>query len=62
MTEAGRIAFDPLSDLPPKAEVVFRIQAQALRPGDQRIRVEVTSEELRTPIVKEESTNVFAED
>ena len=61
-TEAGRIIFDPLPDLPPKSEVIFRVTAQAVRPGDQRIRVEVTSDELRTPIVKEESTNVFAEE
>ncbi len=61
-TEAGRIIFDPIPDLPPKSEITFRVTAQAVRPGDQRIRVEVTSDELRTPIVKEESTNVFAEE
>lgn len=62
VTETGRIVFDALPELPPRAEVVYKISVQAIRPGDQRVRVEVTSDELRTPLTKEENTHVYAEE
>jgi hypothetical protein len=62
LLDGGRVVFDPMPQLGPKVEVVYRLAVQAIRPGDQRIRVEVTSDDLRTPIVKEENTNVYAEE
>ncbi|MCS7237684.1 MAG: hypothetical protein NZ899_05370 [Thermoguttaceae bacterium] len=62
VADSGRITFDPLPELQPKAEVVYTLSAQAIRAGDQRIRVEVTSDELRTPLAKEENTHVYAEE
>lgn len=62
VVDAGRVAFEPLAELTPRTEVIYRLTVQAVRPGDQRIRVEVTSDDIRTPIVKEENTHVYAEE
>jgi hypothetical protein len=35
---------------------------QCTSPGDMRVRVQLTSDEIRTPITKEESTRVFADE
>ncbi|GEM_PF-578601 len=60
--ELNRLVFDVLPQLAPKAEAVFRLRAQAVEPGDKRFRVQLTSDDLQTPILKEESTRVFAEE
>ncbi len=59
--QGERVVFSPLAQLAPKAESVFRIQAQGLRAGDQRVRVQVVSDEVRQPITKEVSTRVYAD-
>lgn len=59
--QGERVVFAPLAQLAPKAESVFRIQAQGLRAGDQRVRVQVVSDEVRQPITKEVSTRVYAD-
>jgi uncharacterized repeat protein (TIGR01451 family) len=59
--QGDRVVFAPLSQLAPKAESVFRIHAQGVRAGDQRIRVQITTDEIREPITKEESTRVYSD-
>jgi uncharacterized repeat protein (TIGR01451 family) len=59
--QGDRIVFAPVTQLAPKAETTFRIQAQGVRAGDQRIRVQITTDEIREPITKEESTRVYAD-
>ena len=59
--QGEKVVFAPLAQLAPKAESVFRIQAQGLRAGDQRVRVQVVSDEVRQPITKEVSTRVYAD-
>ena len=59
--QGERVIFAPLPQLAPKAESVFRIHAQGLRAGDQRVRVQVTSDEVQQPITKEVSTRVYAD-
>ena len=56
-----RVVFAPLPQLAPKAEALFRIHAQGLRAGDQRVRVQLTSDEVQQPITKEVSTRVYAD-
>lgn len=56
-----RVTFAPLPQLPPRGETVFRIHAQAAGPGDQRLRVQVGSDDLQQPITEEESTRVYAD-
>jgi uncharacterized repeat protein (TIGR01451 family) len=57
----GKIVFEPISRLAPKEQQVFQFRAEATKAGDLRIRVQLTSEEIRTPITQEESTRVFAD-
>ncbi len=59
--EAGRVIFAPLQRLAPKADSTFRIRVQGVEEGDQRIRVQVQSDEMSSPVTKEESTNVYAD-
>ena len=59
--QGERVIFAPLRNLAPKADAVFRIQAQGLRAGDQRVRVQITSDEVQQPITKEVSTRVYAD-
>lgn len=56
-----RVIFAPLPQLPPRGESVFRINVQAAGPGDQRLRVQVGSDDLQQPITEEESTRVYAD-
>lgn len=55
------IIFEPLARLAPKGDALFKVQVQGLREGDQRIRVQLSSDEVTTPITKEESTRVYAD-
>jgi uncharacterized repeat protein (TIGR01451 family) len=57
----GKIVFEPISRLAPKEQQVFQFRADATKAGDLRIRVQLTSDEIRTPITQEESTRVFAD-
>ncbi len=57
----GRVIFEPLARLNPREEATFRIQAEGLRAGDQRIQVQVVSDDSPTPVTKEESTRVYSD-
>ena len=46
----------------PKADATFRFGVQGLRAGDQRVKLQVTTDEVRDPIVEEESTQVYADE
>ena len=60
--QGERVLFAPLPQLAPKAETTFRILAQGIRPGDQRVRIQITSDDLQQPITKEVSTRVYADE
>jgi uncharacterized repeat protein (TIGR01451 family) len=57
----SRVLFEPLARLNPREQAIFRIQAQGLRAGDQRIQVQIVSDDSPTPVTKEESTRVYAD-
>lgn len=56
------IVFDPLASLAPDEESVYRVRARGRRAGDQRVQVQVTSDDIATPITKEEVTRIYADD
>jgi len=58
--EGQRVIFEPLRQLAAKAETVFTIKVQATGVGDQRIAVQLATDEIRDPISKEESTHVYS--
>lgn len=62
VVESGGVLFEPLAQLAPKAESIYRVQVQGVRPGDQRVTVEVNTDDMSQPVRKEESTRVFGDE
>jgi len=60
--QGNRVLFDGLSRLAPKADTTYRVRVQALRPGDMRTRVQLLTDDIQTPITKEESTRVYSDE
>jgi len=60
--EGNRVLFEPLARLAPKADTTYRVRARAMRPGDLRVRVQVLTDDLQSPVVKEESTRVYSDE
>jgi uncharacterized repeat protein (TIGR01451 family) len=60
--QGDRVVFAPLAQLAPKAEAKFRFGVQGLRAGDQRVTLQVVTDEVREPIVEVESTQVYADE
>lgn len=52
------VTFTPLNPLGPRQRAEWRIDARAKERGDARVKVEVMSDSITTPIVQEESTIV----
>ncbi len=61
--EPNRVAFEALPRLAPKADVTYRVRVQGVQPGDQRLRVQLLTDEMETdtPVTKEESTRVYSD-
>jgi uncharacterized repeat protein (TIGR01451 family) len=59
--EGQTALFSPLQLLAPGAEAVFRVKAKAIAPGDNVIRVQISSDDKTTPVTKEESTRVYSD-
>jgi uncharacterized repeat protein (TIGR01451 family) len=57
--QGAQITFEPLPRLATKADAVYRIKVRGLHPGDHRFRVQMTSDQLQQPVVKEESSRVY---
>ena len=55
------ILFEPLAKLSPSEDAVFRIRVRGRRAGDQRMQVQLTSDDHPSPITKEEITHVYAD-
>ena len=59
---ANRVIFEGLPQLAPKAEVMYRVRVKGLKAGDLRARFQLISDDMQTPVTKEESTRVYADD
>ena len=55
----GTVQFETIPRLAPKTENVYKLSARCQAEGDYRINIQVISDDLRSPIAKEESTRVF---
>lgn len=60
--EANRVIFEGLSRLAPKADTTYRVRVQGLQPGDLRLSVQLLTDEMTTPVTKEESTRVYSDE
>lgn len=56
------VVFEPLPRLAPKADTTYRLRVQGVRPGDLRLQVQLKTDEMQTPVTKEESTRVYADE
>jgi uncharacterized repeat protein (TIGR01451 family) len=56
-----QVVFEPLPQMAPRADAVYRIRAKAQRPGDWRFRAEMTADPLQRPVLLEESTHVYSD-
>jgi uncharacterized repeat protein (TIGR01451 family) len=57
----NNVSFEALARLAPKADTTYRVRVQGVQPGDQRVRVQLQTSELQTPVTKEESTRVYSD-
>ncbi len=55
------VRFEPVRELAPKTEIVYRIVCKAHATGDVRFKAQLNSTHLTTSVVKEESTRVYGE-
>ena len=55
------VRFEPVRELAPKTEIVYRIVCKAHAAGDVRFKAQLNSTHLTTSVVKEESTRVYGE-
>ena len=55
------VGFEPLAKLAPAEEAIFRVRVRGHREGDQRIQVQLTSDDHAAPITKEEITRVYSD-
>lgn len=56
------VRFQPLNRLPPKGETTYQVRAQGIAPGDLRVQVQLMAGEMQSPVTKEESTRVYADE
>jgi uncharacterized repeat protein (TIGR01451 family) len=59
--QAGSLLFDPIAKLDVKGEVVYRVRVRGVQPGDMKFKVQISCDQIRTPIVKEENTRFVKE-
>ena len=60
--DGQRVLFEPIVQLAPKADTTFTVKAKAGAAGDVHLRVQLMSDEMRSPVTKEESTHVYADE
>lgn len=59
--QGQQVAFEVIPALGVRAEQVFRVRVKANAAGALSFRVQLSSDQLRTPLVKEESTTFYME-
>lgn len=55
------VQFGPLARLAPKADETYRVTVKGVAAGDQRVKVQFKTAELKTPVTEEESTRVYSD-
>lgn len=59
--DGQRVLFEPLPRLAPKADTTYLVRVQALKSGDLRLMVRLRTDDMQSPVTKEESTRVFSD-
>jgi uncharacterized repeat protein (TIGR01451 family) len=58
-SEADTVRFLPLGNLAPQAVAVWRVVVAAVKPGDVRFKVSMSSDDLTRPVEQTESTKIY---
>jgi len=53
------VNFKPLPTLAPKARATYTLVAKGIGEGDVRFKVEMISDQIKTPVMETESTNIY---
>jgi uncharacterized repeat protein (TIGR01451 family) len=56
-----QIAFDPIPTLGVKAEAVYKVRVKGTAAGDQRFRMKLSCDQIKTPVIKEENTRFYSQ-
>ncbi len=57
--QGQQVIFEPLPKLAPRADTVYRVRVAGLEAGDLRVKVQLTSDQVRVPVIQEEITHVY---
>jgi hypothetical protein len=60
--DGNHVVFDGLARLAPKADTTYRVRVKALKPGDLRAKFQLLTDDMQSPVSKEESTRVYADE
>lgn len=60
--DGNRVSFDGLARLAPKTDTTYRIRVKAIKAGDLRARFQLMTDDMQSPVSKEESTRVYADE
>jgi uncharacterized repeat protein (TIGR01451 family) len=59
-TVAGQtVTFDTISSLPGKERAIYDLTVKAVKPGDSRVKVQIQSDEMSKPLLREEAVLVL---
>jgi uncharacterized repeat protein (TIGR01451 family) len=59
--EGSQVTFEPLPKLAAKADALFKVHVRAMKPGDWRFRVWMSSDHMPKAIYEDESTQVYSD-
>lgn len=57
--EGQEMSVSSIPKLAPKQSATYKITVQGKQPGDARLKVTLTSDELSSPVIEEESTRIY---
>lgn len=57
--KGSTLSFEPLPALEPQAEAAWRVIIRAKKSGDIRFKISVESDQLTSPVIREEPTNFY---
>jgi uncharacterized repeat protein (TIGR01451 family) len=60
--QGNTVVFEGLARLAPKTEIAYHVRVKGNRAGDVRVRFMLKSDEMQSPVTKEESTQVYADE
>ncbi|MCP4194340.1 MAG: DUF11 domain-containing protein [Planctomycetaceae bacterium] len=59
--QGQKVFFEPMGRLTPQGEAIFRISVEGTEAGDHRFRVQMSSDDMTRPVIKEEGTRIYAD-